>query len=316
MAGAISGIGPTQQAVHIDQPLTQISRGYRNGNYIGEQIFPAVKVLKQTDKFFRYTKEYWFRNEVERRGPGTRAVRADYGVDTDTYLCEEYALAKGIPDEVYANADAPLNPLRETTEFLTDQILLNKEIKVADVVFGNSQWSSSATPTTLWDVDTSNPIGDVATATNTVEELTGQVPTIGIVGGALWRSLKQHPDLIDRIKGAAVPGNPAVLNREAIAALFDLGALYIGRPIKNTAVENATVTLSRIWGLHMVVLWQTNSPALMSPNSGYVFQWTPRQANRYREEQEHQDVVEVTDSFDVKLVSPDSGYLIKSAASS
>src|SRR3990167_11133305 len=285
MAGAISGVGPTQQAVHVDQPLTGISRGYRNANYVGESIFPAVKVLKQSDKFFRYTKEYWFRNEVDRRAPGARAVRADYGIDTDTYLCEEYALAKGVPDEVYINADSPLNPLREATEFLTDQILLNKEIKVADVVFGTG-WSSSATPSTLWDVDTSDPIGDVATATNTVEELIGQVPTIGVIGGGLWRHLKKHPDLIDRIKGAAVPGNPAILNQSAIAALFELGAIYVGRPIKNTAVENATVTLSRIWGLHMVVLWQTNSPALMSPNSGYVFQWTPRQTNRYREDQE------------------------------
>ena len=47
---------PTQQQVHIDQALTNISIAYRNANYLGEQIFPNVPVNKQSDKFFTYPK--------------------------------------------------------------------------------------------------------------------------------------------------------------------------------------------------------------------------------------------------------------------
>lgn len=316
MAGALSGVGPTAQAVHIDGPLTNIAVAYRNGAYISEQVLPNVPVLKQSDLYWIFTKVDWFRNNVDRRAPGTRAQRADYGLSTSSYLCEVYALAKGVPDEVVKNADNPLRPLAEATEWLSDQILLNKEIKVADVVFGNSQWSSSATPTTLWDVDTSNPIGDVATATVTIEQNIGRPANVGVIGGDLWRHLKMHPDLIDRIKGAATPGGPAILSQGAIGALFEIENLLIGRGMKDTSAEGTAATRARIWGLHMAILFRTPTPSLRTANAGYVFTWEGRSANRYREDQEHQDVVEVGEAFDVKLIATDAGYLIKSAASS
>lgn len=305
---------PTQNQVHIDVPLTNISLAYTNDTYIAEQVFAVVPVEKQSNKYWTYDKDDWFRNNVARRGPGSRAERADYGISTGNYLCEVYALAKGVPDEVEMNADAQMNVLSDTTEWLTDQVLLNKEIQVASVAFG-AGWSSSATPSTLWDVDTSNPIGDVTTAVKNVEQAIGRIPTNAVVGGDLWASIKQHPDLIDRIKGAAVPGNPAILNVGAVAALFELETLLIGRAMKDTSLEGQAESRSRIWGLHMLVYYKRGSASLRTPNSAYTLTWGARQTNRYREDQEHQDVVEVQEAFDVKQVAADAGYLIKSAAS-
>ena len=65
---------PTAQQVHIDQALTNIAIRYSNEKYVFDQIFPRVPVQKQTDKFFKFTKEHWFRDDAMPRAPGTRAV--------------------------------------------------------------------------------------------------------------------------------------------------------------------------------------------------------------------------------------------------
>mgnify|MGYP001583108182 FL=1 len=75
---------PTARQSHIDTALTNISIGYRNAQYIAEQIFPAVPVGKQSDKFFTFTKADFFRDEAGVRAPGTRAARVAYNISTDS----------------------------------------------------------------------------------------------------------------------------------------------------------------------------------------------------------------------------------------
>lgn len=305
---------PTQQQVHLDTALTNISVAYRNANYIAETIFPNIPVQKQSNKYFIFTKSDWFRDEATYRAPGTRAQRVDYNLSSSNYLCAEWAIAKGVPDEVVENADTPLRPIAEAAEYVTDKMYLRKEILVAGIVFGNSQWSSSATPGVLWSNDTSDPIGDVNTALDTVRQAIGRDPNKGVIGAGLWRHLVKHPDLIDRIKGAAGPGSPAVLTMQTIAALFELEQIVVGKAVKDTGAEGAAASRSYVWGNHMALCYTSGTPSLNSPSAGYVFQWQARAVNRYREEQEHQDVVEVTENFDQKLVAADAGYLLKSAA--
>ena len=151
-------------------------------------------------------------------------------------------------------------------------------------------------------------------AFDTVRQAIGRVPNKGVLGAGLWRHLVKHPDLIDRIKGAATPGSPAILTKQAIAALFELEELLVGSAVKDTGPEGGTAVRAYVWGNSMLVAYVTRTPSIMSPSAGYVFQWKPRAVARYREDQEHQDVVEVTESFDEVLVATDAGYFIKVAA--
>ena len=38
--------------VHVDKILSQISIAWPNSGLVGEQLFPAVTVMKQTDKYY------------------------------------------------------------------------------------------------------------------------------------------------------------------------------------------------------------------------------------------------------------------------
>ena len=304
---------PTQQQVHVDQPLTNISIAYRNAAYIAEQVFPNVSVQKQTDKSFTFNKADWYRDEAGPRAPGTRAPRVEYGISTSNYLCFPWAAGKPLPDETVDNSDNPLRPEMEATEFVTEKLFLKKEILVSDDAFGTG-WSSSATPATLWSNDTSDPIGDVNLAVDTVAQAIGREPNKGVVGRGLWRHVVKHPDLIDRIKGAAGPGSPAILTKQAIAALFELETILVGTAVKETGAEGATSSRSNVWGNHLLVAYVTSSPALMTATAGYVFTWKTRVVERFREDQEKQWIITCEENFDSKVTASDAAYLIKSAA--
>ena len=98
--------------VHIETALTNISIAYRNDGFIATEVFPVIKVNKQSDKYFKFEKTAWFRNEAGVRSPGSRAPRIDYFLTAEQYTCVEFAAAKGVPDEIVANADSPLTPKR------------------------------------------------------------------------------------------------------------------------------------------------------------------------------------------------------------
>ena len=305
---------PTYQQVHIDVALTNISIAYAPGTFIAGQVFPTVPVGKISNRYFIYTKADWLRREADVRAPGTRAARGDYGLTTGQYVCVERAIAKGVPDEIADNADSPLNPDADATRWVTNQLMLEKENDVAALAFGNSVWSASATPSVLWSNDTSDPLGDVETAVNSVVSNIGQEANTGVIGRGLWRYVKNHPDIVDRIKGAAGPQSPAVVGLNAVAALFGIDRILVGTAIADSAQEGATSSLAYIWGNHFLVAYVTGSPSLLNPSAGYVFTYGARSIETFRENQEKQNVVTGFESWDTAATATDAGYLIKSAA--
>jgi len=305
---------PTYQQVHTDVPLTNISVAYVPASFIAPQVFPLVPVQKISDKFYVYTKADWLRREAQPRAAGTRAARGDYGLTTDTYTCVEIAIGKGVPDEIVRNADNPLRPLEDGTKWVTSQLLLEMENEVATTVNTAGAWSGSATPGVLWSNDTSTPLDDVETAVNSVVSTIGVLPNTGVLGRGLWRFLKNHPEILDRIKGSAGPNSPAVVTLNAVAALMELDRLVVGSAISDTAAEGAASSLSYIWGNHLLVAYVTRGPSLMEPSAGYVFTYENRRIERFREDQEHQDVLTGYQSWDTKIVASDAGYRIISAA--
>jgi len=305
---------PTYPQLHpVDVPLTNISISYRNSAYVADEIFPAVPINRVTGRYFVYTKADWFRREAGVRAPGTRAPRGDYGLSTAQYVCIEYAMAKGITDEDVDNALDPLQPLSDGTEWVTNQILLQREYDVSALAFGTG-WSSSATPTTLWSADAADPVGDVETGRDAVVKAIGQEANKGVMGRGLWRYAKQHPDIVDRLKGSAGPANPAIVTVQAVAALFSLEKLLIGTAISDTAAEGASSTLAYLWGNHLLLAYVASNPSLLNPSAGYTFNFRNREVTRFREDQERQDVVECRQNWDSVISAADAGYLVKSAA--
>ena len=305
---------PTARQSHIDRALTNVSIAYKNAAFVWPEVFPRVQVQKQSDLYFNFTKGYWFRLDTGPRAPGARAPRGGYALTTSQYLCLERAIAHQVHDEVIENSDDPLTPLVRSTEYVSTQIQSAIENDVLDLVFGNSVWSSSATPSVLWSNDASDPWGDIETGMNTVATAIGREPNTAVIGRGLWRYLKNHPDVIDRIKGGATAGAPAKATAELIAGVAGLERLLVASSVEDTSTEPAAATMAYLGGLHMALLYVPTGAALDTPSSGYTFMWKNVEISRFREEQERSDVIEARCSWDAKVTASDAGYLIKSAA--
>ena len=298
---------PTSRDVHIDAALSNISIAYKNETYIWDQVFPIVPVEKRSDEYFVYPKAYWFADEAQQRSPGTRAARGGYTVSSCTYTTQEYAIGKAVPDEVRDNADDPIKPEIESVEYVTDKILLRLERDVAGNVFGD-HWSGSATPSPTWDDDTSDPLRDVQDAISTFIATIGRKPNVGVMGYQVLSDLKLHPDILDRIKYT----ERGIVTEALLASLFGLDKLLVGTAIYNSAAEEVTAVLAYIWGKDFWLGYVPPSPGLMIPAAGYVFEWQARQVERFREDQEKQDIFTASMNWDVELTAADAGYKLVS----
>jgi hypothetical protein len=295
---------PTMHDVHLQAALSQISIGYRNESYIADQVFPIVPVAKQSDYYFIFNKGQWFRDIAAKRSPGTRAQRADYSITTASYICLNYALAKQVPDEVRENADNPLRPDVEATEFVTDALMRSYENRVATIITTCANWASASTPGTVWSSDTSDPLGDIDIAVDAVIKLTGRMPNTGIMSWGVWKELKNHPDLLDRVKYTRPGAQPQPGD---LAGWFGLDKVLVSHALVDSSVEDATSSLAYIWGSMFWVGYVAPNAALMVPSAGYTLEWMNRETRRFREDQERADVIEVSEWRDEVITASDAG---------
>jgi len=303
---------PTSRTVHIDTAMTNISVAYRNPGYIAEQVFPNVPVQHQSDKYFVFSKASWFRNEAGPRAPGTRGPEVEYSISSSVYACKPVSATKTIPDEMVDNADQPLQPRRDATEFVTDKVLMYLEVDVAGHVFGTSMWSASgargsSSGSLYWDNDSSDPLADVEVARETIISNIGRAPNVMVMGREVWTHLKNHPDLLDRIRYSAT----GMITVDRARELLEIERILIGDSIYTTSAEGATATYSYIWGKFVWLGWVPPNAGLMVPAAGYVLSWKNRTIERFRREEEKTDAMRCEMNYDVVPTAPDAGFLYK-----
>ena len=306
---------PTQNAVHVDAILTNISTAYMQQakNFIATRVFPIVPVSKQSDKFFTYTKNDWFRDEAQRRADATESAGGGYNLSTDSYQADVYAFHKDIGDQTRANADAPINVDREAAEFVTSRMLLKMETQFVSNFFTTSIWTTDSTPTNLWsDYTSSDPIGDIETGKRTILSTTGYEPNTLVLGYDTFIQLKNHPDLIDRIKYTS----SQVLSESLMASLFGVPRVMVAKSLKATNNEGATGAYAFNYGKNALLTYSAPSAGLLQPSGGYVMSWTGVSqgigatigVSRMRMEQFKADRIEAEVAFDMKVIGADLGY--------
>jgi hypothetical protein len=252
---------PTSSQVHVDAILTNISVAYMQmaENFIATKVFPVVPVSKQSDKFFTYTKNDWFRDEAQRRADATESAGGGYNLSTDSYQADVYAFHKDIGDQTRANADAPINVDREAAEFVTGRMLLKMETQFVSNFFTTSVWATDSTPTNLWsDYTSSDPIGDIETGKRTILSTTGYEPNTLVLGYDTFIQLKNHPDLVDRIKYTS----SQVLSESLLASLFGVPRVMVAKSLKATNNEGGSEAYAFNYGKNALLTYSNHQVAM------------------------------------------------------
>lgn len=316
---------PTLSSVHVSTPLTNVSLAYMQDLskfFISNQVAPIVPVAKQTDKYYTYTKDAWFRDEAAKRAPGTPAVRGGYELSSDSYSCDVFAYAKAVDDQIRANADAAIDLDKEATEFVTRKMMLKKEIDFNSTIFAASTWTGSSTgaditASTKWDNASGTPIKDIQLEMDSMLGKTGFLPNTLVLPRAVWRAIKNSADFLNRIglSAGATTSQPAQGTPAKLAEILELERVFVCGAVKNSAAEGATASMAFLqtegaWLGHVA-----SSPGLMVPTALYTFAWTAypgangagARIKRWRDEASEADIVEGGIAFDHKVVAADLG---------
>jgi hypothetical protein len=314
---------PTQTGVHLDAILTNISVAYiqMQTNFIAGDVFPTVPVTKQTDKYYTYTKNDWFRDEMQIRPDATESAGSGYGLSTAAYSCDVWALHKDIGDQTRANTDNPLNPDRDATQWLTQRGLLRREIQWVSDYFGTSIWGTDVTGGTnftVWsEYANSDPIEDIETGKATILTNTGFLPNTMVLGYNVFRRLKWHPDVKDTFKYVSSES----ITSGMLAQMFELDRILVAKAIKATNNEGETAAYSMTHGNHALLCYVNPSPGLLAPSAGYTFTWNgvsggmdvPTGVSRFRMDTLKADRLEIEMAWDNKIVASDLGYFFSGA---
>lgn len=273
---------PYLSQVHVDRPLTNMSVAYIQSQdaFIAGKVFSYIPSDNKSDKYFKYTKDDWFRDDAKPRAPGTESAGGGYAIDnTPSFSCIVYAYHKDVDEQIATNADAPLNMERDGAIFTARKLLLRQEIAWVTNFFTTSIWTGSSTggditPAILWNDPTSTPIEDVQAQQLAILTGTGFEANTFVLGFAVYQALVRHPDVIDLIKYGAGPGNPAIANEAALAKIFNVERVLVSKSVKNTAAANATFVGALTAGKNALLCYSNPEPSLLMPTAGSTFVWT------------------------------------------
>lgn len=325
---------PGKADVHVDVPLTNLSIAYRQNSsaFVADRAFPLVPVEKESNKYFVIPKGAFLRDEMAKRAPGEESAGAVYEVSTDSYSCDVWALHKDIADQIRRNYDNPLNADREATEFLTQKGLLRKERAWAADFFTTGVWTQDFTGVAAgpagdqflrWDDNGSSPIEDLRAGASRMHARSGYRPNKLVIGRQVWDKLVDHPDIVGRLDGGQTPGGPAIVTRQALAALLELEEILVMDAVYNAAAQGATDSIGFVAGKAALLLYAPASAGLMTPSAGYTFSWTGLLAggamgqniSRMRMEARKSDRVEIEMAWDQKRIAAELGSFFATAVS-
>lgn len=327
---------PAQSDLHVNAPLTNVSVAYiqNSSEFIATKVFPQVPVNKQSDLYWKYSKSDWRRTDVKRRAPSTETPGVGWKLDTASYFAHVYGVHKDIDDQVRANADSNFRVDSDATKFVTNQLLLKRDIDWCNTFFTTGVWTTQkagvaaapgANQFLQWNDDASDPINNVNQWIIDYRELTGYKPNKMVIGARVLQELKNHPDIIDRIKYT----QRGIVTEDLLATLFGVDSVHTayatsaaGAEINDAADQDAAASYSFIANSKSVLFaYSPSGPSLQTPAAGYTFTWNGYTAGNsqgvriknFRMEHIASDRVEGEMTYDMKVVAPDMGIFVQTA---
>ena len=272
---------PTFTDIHVNQPLTNISVAWiqEQKAFIADQVFPSIAVQKQSDRYFVYLREDWYRDEAMKRIYGAESAGGGYGLDnTPTYFCDIWGYHKDVTAQDRANSDTPLAPDEDATLFVSQKMLLKREVEWASRFFATGIWGTEYTgaAATLgnarkyWSSSGSAPIQDVSDMQIAIQAATGYKPNVLVLGPHVYADLRNHNDVLDRIKYT----QKGIVTADLLATLFDVEKVVVAGAVKNASASGAVESTNFIIGKHALLAYVPARPALRTPSAGYIMAWT------------------------------------------
>ena len=245
-----------------------------------------------------------------------------------------WGVHKDIDDQVRSNADSNWSLDKDATLFVTNQLLLRRDLDWNDKYFKATVWGTDLTGVASgvgageflqWNDAASDPIVQFSDLQTDFIEQSGRKANTLVLGARAITALKNHPDIIDRIKYT----QRGVVTTDLLASLFDVDKVLVSyatvtdvAEVNDADVQDAAATYHFMSNSKSALLCYTpSSPSLMTPAAGYTFTWNGYLAGNaygirmknFRMEHIASDRIEGEMTYDMKVVAPDMGIFMASA---
>ncbi len=274
--------------------LTNMSMAFfaNAGDYVATSIFPICPVDFSTGYYYIYNKGDLARDNVQRKPKFGKVSPAQMGHTDATYRCEVDQIIVGI-DQINAqnyrraNVPASIDPRRAKNRFVTDQQLLHLDLTFANNFFKSGVWENeftgidsgpSVTPGgsqfyKFTDAN-SDPIKFFDARKRQIRLDGRRTPNKLTLGYDTFLALKEHPDLLERVKYTGSTANPAQVNERVLAELFGVDEVKVLYAAYNAAEEGQDDDMQFICEPNGALFsYTTSTPQLDEPSAGYIFTW-------------------------------------------
>jgi len=301
---------------------TAIALAYANRDMIADQVLPRLTVTAREFKWDLHAKSSLFQVPSTLVGRKGSPNEVEFSATEETSSVGDYGLDDVVPrEDIEAAAGKPgLDPLGRATEGTTQLIMLDREVRAADLVFAaatypsgnkvqlatNDQWNEYAQ-------SASDPVEDILTG----KEAALMPYNTCVMGEAVWFKLRRHPKLLASYFPINATGG-GILTLQQFAELFEFERVLVGRAYKATSKPGQTLTLARVWGNHFAMMHQ--NPLASLRGNGITFGATAEFGNRFASTMDEPKIglrgatrVRVGETVKELITASDCGYFIEDA---
>lgn len=237
----------------IDPKLTGIALAYKNDSYIADAVLPRVKVPSSTFRYRVYDKGSFLTPVDSKVGRKSMPNEVEISHTEASSFVEDYGLDDVIPYDDILNAPEGYNPQYEAVEYLAEMIALNREKRVADLVFNENSYAAGCKTTLTGTNQFSHASSDpIATLISALETPFARPNTV-IMGREVWIKLCRHSGILQTFYPNA-NGN-GIITPEQLASILDVERVLIGNARINTANRGQAPNIGRLWGKHVALLY-------------------------------------------------------------
>lgn len=261
-----------QGARLIDPILTNVVRGYKNADMVGENLFPSISVNSTGGQVIEFGKEA-FQLYNTARAPGTAIRRVEFGYQGKAFALLNNALAGTVPDE--QRRDAKNIPGIDLAAMAVNRVMRN--IKLALEVDQAALATNAANyPTTnkvalaaaaRWSADTVDPRLAIDTAREAIRSQCGVYPNVLLLSPAAYNALRRNALVKDQFKYTSSQS----INAAMLAGYLDVAKIVVGAGM----YWNNAGTAVDIWGNNAVLAYvpssQGNINDMGEPSYGYTY---------------------------------------------
>ena len=267
-----AAVAPVGAPFVIDPVLTAIAIAYRNPKLIADLVSPRVTVGRSIFRYTIYPKGEAFTvpdTHVSRKARPNQVEVTSTSMQGHT---EDFALDDPVPQEDIDNAGPNQDPLGRATLRVSDLIELDREIRIATMIFDASQYATgnkiSLSGTSQWSDYTtgvSDPVKDIRVAMSACV----MRPNIMVIGRPAYDVMSSHPKILKAVFRNL--GDSGIARKQDVIDLFQLDDIIIGEGWINTAHKGQTPILSRVWGGSAALIYQDKTA---DTDGGTTFSYT------------------------------------------